>query len=265
MPIQIPLPLRRGLATSGLLSPKRELRNSGAAFVYLVARAVFFAVAATCFGAGAGSTASGACRSSNSAPESLAPFSDAGAGIAALRANGSSQAGIFTSSSSKLDVAGDFALFGVCANKLASDLTGAVSILAAADSSVAMSNIFAAASPSSCLEGGTTEAAGAPSLCFRSAERRDDSCSCKRFASSFSPSMDGSAGARKSALLVGRESALISALNSCTSSARFGVTFSTIGRASTSNGGFVSAFVAGNSADNGAESNFCLSATGALA
>src|SRR5216684_3622537 len=260
--IQIPLPLRRGLVSSGVPAPKRELPNSGAARVCFDVVAAFFAATGTGFAAEADSGACGACHSSICAAESFATFSAGGAGIAALRANGSSQAGIFTSSSSKLEVAGACVFFGAtCAGELKSNLGGSVSTLAVAS---AMSKIFAAASPSSCLEGSATGTTGVPSLRLFSAKRRDDSCSCKRFASSFSPSTDVSAGARKSALLDGRESVLISALKSCTSSARFGVMFS-IGFASTSKAGLGSAFVAGIPAANGAESNFRAAGRDALA
>ena len=119
-----------------------------------------------------------------------------------------------------------------------SDLAGSWSLLVAG-SSFAMSRIFAAASPSSCLEGGVTEAAALVSFC--SANSRADSCSCKRFASNFSPSIEASPGARKSALLVGRASALISVLNSSTASARLVVTFAAAGPASAYDDGFGSA------------------------
>jgi hypothetical protein len=171
--IQIPLSLLRGLVNCGVLVPKRELPNSGAACGCFDVLPAFFAAAVPCFAAETDSGACGACgacHSSICAAKSFAPVSAGGAGIAALRASGSSQAGIFTSASSKLDVVGAGVIFGaVCCGELKSDLAGSVSTfstLAAAGSSLAISRIFAAALPSSCLEGGATKADGVRSLCF---------------------------------------------------------------------------------------------------
>jgi hypothetical protein len=167
--IQIPLLLPRDLVSPGVLSLSSELPNSGATGACFDAAGAFFPVrfrffAVTCFGADADSGVSVACRSSSLAS------SAGGAGMAALRANGSSQAGIFTSSSSKLDVAGICVFFDTeCAEELKPDLAGALSSLGGAGSSFTLSKIFAAASPSSRLEDGATETAGFPSPCFCSA------------------------------------------------------------------------------------------------
>ena len=109
--IQIPLPLLRAPVNVVALSPNRVLPNTGVARACFDVRAVFFAATGACFAAEANSGACGACHSSNCS-ESLAAVSAGGAGIAALRANGSSQAGIFTSSASKLDVTGAGVSFG---------------------------------------------------------------------------------------------------------------------------------------------------------
>ncbi len=180
-----------------------------------------------------------------------------GAGIEALRASGSSHAGIFTCSSSKLDVTGAGVLFGsACTEGINSALAGNVFGLAADGSSLARSRIFAAVSASSCFEGGATATGGFASLCCRSAKRRADNCSCKRLSSSLRPSLDGSAGVSRSALLCGRESNLISVLNSCTASARFVVTLSAAGFAIPTETGFASTFLGGIPALNGADSDF---------
>src|SRR5258706_5399863 len=102
--IQIPLLLPRDRAGAGVLSLRKELPNSGAAGVCLGLAVVFFTVAVACFSGGADLTASGAFRSTTCGGGSLTPSSTGGAVMDALRASGSSQAGSFTSLSSKLDV-----------------------------------------------------------------------------------------------------------------------------------------------------------------
>jgi hypothetical protein len=158
------------LVNSAVLEANKELPNSGTARVRLGTLPALLAAAV--LGFLADSDTFGACHSSICAAESFASFSAGGAGIAALRASGSSQAGIFTSSSSKLDFAGAGVIFGVAGTgELDSNLIGSGSVsilstLAAAGSSLAISKSFAAASPSSCLEEGVTAAAGVPSLFF---------------------------------------------------------------------------------------------------
>ena len=99
--IQIPLLLPRDRAGAGVLSLRKELPNSGGAGVCLGLAVVFFTVAVACFSGGADLTASGAFRSTTCGVESLTPSSTGGAVMDALRASGSSQAGIFISSPSK--------------------------------------------------------------------------------------------------------------------------------------------------------------------
>ena len=135
-----------------------------------------------------------------------------GAGIAALRARGCNQAGILTSSASNAGPA-ETGAFGagvvedVSRSGLDSGFFGPASL-------AAISKILAVVS----LRAGTPEvgvdAAREPSSPAGSAKSSVESCSCRRLVSILSACVELSAAVRKSALVMGRESCLISVLNS---------------------------------------------------
>src|SRR5216684_478688 len=134
-----------------------------------------------------------------------------GAGIAALRAKGSSQTGIFTSSASKSGVA-EREAFGSGMGVASSARLGSV-FLGAASLSV-ISRILAAVSLKFCTSGAGVDTARGESFATGSAKSSKERCSCKRLVSILSACVELSGGVRKSALFIGRESCLISVLNS---------------------------------------------------
>src|SRR5216684_4518308 len=136
-----------------------------------------------------------------------------GAGIAALRAKGSSQTGIFTSSASKSGVA-EREAFGSGMGVASSARAGVGSVFLGAASLSVISRILAAVSLKFCTSGAGVDTARGESFAAGLAKSSEESCSCRRLVSILSACVELSGGVRKSALLIGRESCLISVLNS---------------------------------------------------